>query len=109
MPAHAALLAASAAAHWPLQGEALGAILAGAGGCAPLAAGLHSMLLPDASAVQAAVQAAAAQHQLAMLQVGAAPGRAPACLHAAASCWPVTAVAWPGASVQQPYSACLSC
>ncbi|KAL4434427.1 hypothetical protein ABPG75_000868 [Micractinium tetrahymenae] len=66
LPSHAALLAATAAAGgWPLQqADALTLAAQGAG---PLAAGLHSMLLPNAAALQAAVQAAAMQQQLAML------------------------------------------
>lgn len=67
MPSHAALLAATAAASWPLSNspEALSLLSSSP---APLAAGLQSMLLPDPT-MHAAVQAAAMQHQLALLQV----------------------------------------
>lgn len=77
LPGHSALLAASAAAGgWPLQQqEALALAAAGAG---PLGAGLQSMLLPDAAAVQAAVHAAAVQHQLAVMQASAAAAAAAA-------------------------------
>ena len=70
MPAHAALLAATAAAHWPMHVSRPDALaFAAGGGAGQLAAGLHTMLLPDQAAVQAAVQAAAMQHQLALMQV----------------------------------------
>lgn len=70
MPSHAALLAATAAATWPMPapgGDPLGLLGGGAGHLAP---GLQSMLLQDPVALRAAVQAAAMQHQLAAMQVG---------------------------------------
>lgn len=67
LPSTAALLAATSG--WPMQqAEALALAVQGAG---PLAAGFHSMLLPDAATVQAAVQAASMQQQLALLQATA--------------------------------------
>lgn len=65
-PSHAALLAATAAASWPVSLSPSPDALALLG--SSLGAGLHSMLLPGAATVQAAVQAAAMQHQLHMLQ-----------------------------------------
>lgn len=54
------------------QADALALAVQGAG---PLAAGFHSMLLPDAATVQAAVHAASMQQQLAMLQATADTSR----------------------------------
>lgn len=69
-----ALQHVAAGGGWPMQAHTHHH-LSLLGGCSgPLGAGLGGMLMPDVAEVQAAVQAAAVQHHLAMMQVGAGPG-----------------------------------
>lgn len=63
------------------------------GSASPLASSLPNVLLPDAAAVQAAVQAAAVQHHLSMFhQVGSlCCTTTSALLLHCCGCWPVPA------------------
>ena len=68
-----ALQHVAAGGGWPMQAHTHHH-LSLLGGCSGHGAGLGGMLMPDVAAVHAAVQAAAVQHHLAMMQVGAGPG-----------------------------------